>query len=359
MIATAQPNRLAAVMARDAHADGAFVYAVTSTGVYCRPSCASRRPKPANIRFFDLPEAARRSGFRPCRRCRPDEAAPADPQLAAVRRACVAIERNLASGDEGVPTLAALAAAAHLSPHHLQRVFTRLIGISPKAYADALRLARLKRGLKAGNGVADAVYDAGYGSASRVYERAGAQLGMTPATYARGGAGAKLAVAVAPSPLGQLLIAATARGVAAVYLGDDGARLMTELKREFPAATIRRDDDALRPWVDAIVRHLEGRLPHIDLPLDVRATAFQWRVWQALRAIPLGETRSYGDIARAIGAPKAVRAVGHACATNPVSILVPCHRVLRGDGGLGGYRWGLKRKKELIARERVHAGAST
>lgn len=339
-------QNLHALYAGDPAFDGAFVYAVTSTGVYCRPSCRSRRPKPENVRIFGTPAEAVRAGFRACRRCHPDDAKNRDPQLAALGRVCAAIDAA-----DTLPSLTELGEIAGLSPHHLQRVFTRRLGISPKAYGDARRLLRLKAGLKSGNGVADAVYAAGFGSASRVYERAAGQLGMTPATYAKGGAGAALSYAIAGGPLGKLLVAATARGVAAVYLGDSERALTAELAAEFPEAMRVRDDGRLTAELRAILRYLRNQAPPPALPLDVRATAFQRRVWQELQRIPLGQTRSYAEVAKAIGAPKAVRAVGHACATNPVSLLIPCHRVHRTDGGLGGYRWGLDRKEALLAAE--------
>jgi AraC family transcriptional regulator of adaptative response/methylated-DNA-[protein]-cysteine methyltransferase len=352
MIPTALPRsdeaRWRAVLDRDAASDGAFVYAVRSTGVFCRPSCPSRRPKRANVAFYDLPEAAAASGFRPCRRCRPETLDSRDPALRAVRKACRLIERQ----DEGVPTLATLGSAVGLSPWHLQRLFKRHLGISPRDYADARRLGRTRRALKDERNVGHAVYAAGYGSSSRLYERAADQLGMTPATYRKGGAGAEIFFATADSVLGRLLVAATASGVCFVALGDNDRTLVRELEAEFPAAVLAPDRKRLKPWLDATLRHLSGREPSLDLPLDVRATAFQWHVWQALRAIPAGETRTYSAIARALGQPKAARAVGRACATNPVSIAIPCHRAVREDGGLGGYRWGLKRKDALLTRER-------
>ena len=340
--------RWQAVLDRDAKSDGVFVYAVRSTGVFCRPSCPSRRPKRANVAFFDLPEAAAASGFRPCRRCRPEAVDSLDPALKAVRKACRLIERQ----DEGTPTLAALGRAVGLSPWHLQRLFKRHLGISPRDYADARRLGRTRRALKDEANVGHAVYAAGFGSSSRLYERAASQLGMTPATYRKGGAGAAIYYATADSVLGRLLVAATASGVCFVALGDGDRALSRALEAEFPAATIAEDRQRLKPWLDATLRHLSGREPALDLPLDVRATAFQWRVWQALRAIPAGETRSYRAIAESLGEPRAARAVGRACATNPVAIAIPCHRAVREDGGLGGYRWGLKRKDALLERER-------
>ena len=347
--------RYDAFMRRDRDADGDFVIAVTSTGIYCRPSCPARRPKRRNIRFYDLPEAAVAAGFRACKRCRPDRMDFADPQARAVRRAARAIEDHLADGPEGPPRLADLATAAGLSAHHLQRTFKRLVGLSPKDYAEARRTARLKAGLKAGNGVADAVYGAGYGSSSRVYEKAGRALGMTPGAYARGGPGADLRFAIARSRLGRVLVAATNKGVAAVYLGDGDAALKAELAAEYPKAALRRDEAALGRWVGALVRYLDGEPVHPDLPLDVRATAFQWRVWRELLAIPYGETRTYAEIAAALGRPKAARAVGRACATNEVSLAIPCHRVVSTSGGLQGYRWGVARKRALLEMEKAGA----
>ena len=339
----------ARVAARDASADGQFVYAVSSTGVYCRPSCPSRRPAPERVRFFLLPALAEAAGFRACKRCRPDRAPAADPRLAAVGRAL----RAIAESDDGIPTLAALSRAAAVSPHHLQRLFKGIVGLSPRKYAEALRLTRLKRGLKAGNGILDALYGAGFGSTSRLYEQAPSGLGMTPAAYARGGQGAGIAFALSPSPLGRLLVAATAKGVAMVALGDDDRALERELREEFPAAAIRRDDGGLAKTVSVVLAGLAGRTPARELPLDVKATAFQAQVWQALKAIPRGETRSYGEIAEKIGRPGAARAVARACATNPVALVIPCHRVVAQSGALAGYRWGVERKANILERERT------
>lgn len=338
------------VLARDVSMDGAFVYAVQSTGIYCRPSCPSRKPAPEKVRFFAVPEAAERAGFRACKRCRPREAPAAEPRLEAVRRACRAIETS----EDGIPTLTQLGRETGFSPHHLQRLFKAFVGISPRKYGEALRVERLKAGLKEGDGVAGALYGAGYGSASRLYEKAPAHLGMTPASYARGGRGAGIAFATADCPPalgGRLLVAATEKGVCMVALGDTDAGLESELRQEYPAADIKRGGD-LESRIEAILDHLSGAQPHIELPLDVRATAFQWQVWEGLRAIPKGETRSYKDIAAAIGKPGAARAVGRACATNPVAVIVPCHRAVSAKGKLTGYRWGLGRKKKLLARER-------
>jgi AraC family transcriptional regulator, regulatory protein of adaptative response / methylated-DNA-[protein]-cysteine methyltransferase len=347
--AVSDDERWNAVLGADARADGAFVYAVRSTGIYCRPSCPSRRPRRDMVSFFALPEAAERAGYRACRRCNPKDTRPRERALEAVRAAC----RYIDAQREGVVSLGELGRAVGLSPHHLQRVFTRAIGISPRAYADARRLGRVKGLLKAGNAVAGALYEAGYGSSSRLYERANGQLGMTPATYRRGGAGASIGYTIAPCALGRLLVAATERGICMVSLGDEEAHLVHELHHDFPAASIRRDDEALGRPLHALLNHLAGKEPRLELPLDVRATAFQWRVWQALRAIPYGEQRSYGEIAALLGRPKAARAVGRACALNPASLVIPCHRAVGRDGDLTGYRWGVERKATLLAKERA------
>ena len=341
-------ERWTAVLTRDPRFDGAFVYAVRTTGVFCRPVCPSRRPARANVRFFTGARAAERAGFRPCRRCRPERPGAA-PAVGAVTEAC----RLLDAAEETTPTLATLAAAVGLSPFHLHRTFKRLVGVTPRQYADSRRLARVKARLGAGDAVAGALYEAGYGAASRLYEKAPGQLGMTPGAYRKGGAGVAMAYTVTDCPLGRLLVAATERGVSALYFGDDDATLEAELGREYPAATIRRDDAALGAWLAPVLAHLEGAEPHLDLPTDVRATAFQRQVWEALRRIPYGAIRTYAEVAEAIGRPQASRAVARACATNPVSVIVPCHRVVRADGGLAGYRWGLARKRALLARERA------
>lgn len=335
------------VLARDRSADGRFVYAVASTGIYCRPSCASRRPKAGNVAFFDTPDAARRAGFRACRRCRPDDPAPADPWIDKIRRACV----YLANVD-GHPSLASLAARLGGSPYHLQRNFKRIVGVTPREFADAVRVGKVKRALRAGGDVTGAMFDAGYGSSSRFYERAGAKLGMSPTTYRRGGAGVAIAYAITGSPLGRLLVAATPRGVCSVTMGASDAELVRRLRAEYPAADVTADTKSLARWTSEIVAHLNGTRRRLELPLDIQATAFQWRVWQALSAIPYGETRTYGDIARAVGRPRAVRAVARACATNPVALAIPCHRVVPAAGGVGGYRWGTERKTAILARER-------
>ena len=337
-----------AVLGHDRAADGLFVYAVRSTGVYCRPSCPSRRPRRDRVAFFETTDAARAAGFRACRRCRPDEIA--DPWVEKIRRACV----HLANVD-GHPSLASLAARLGGSPYHLQRNFKRLVGVTPREYAEACRLRRVKRGLRQATDITGAMFDAGYGSSSRFYERAVPKLGMSPSAYRRGGAGMHIRYAIVDSPngvLGRLLVAATSRGVCVVAMGASDADLMRALGREYPAATLAADSGAIARWTRMILAHLAGRQPRLDLPLDIQATAFQWQVWQALAAIPYGETRTYGDVARAIGRPRAVRAVARACATNPVALAIPCHRVLPAEGDTGGYRWGVARKKALLSSER-------
>ncbi|WP_420563660.1 bifunctional DNA-binding transcriptional regulator/O6-methylguanine-DNA methyltransferase Ada [Thalassobaculum sp.] len=339
--------RYRVVVARDKSFDGAFIVAVRTTGVYCRPYCPSRTPKRENVSFFQTPEQARSAGYRACRRCKPDESAAPDPRLDAVRAACRAIE----SAEDECPSLEALGTAAGLSPFHLQRSFKAVMGISPRQYWDARRLGKLKENLKSGEGVAMALYGAGYGSSSRLYEKAGAQLGMTPASYGKGGAGAVIAYAFADTSLGRVIVGATKTGICFVGIGDTDEALVEELRGDFPNATLAADPGGLGETLGEVAGMLEGREPHVDLPLDIRGTAFQRQVWQALTDIPMGETRTYADLAAAIGRPKAIRAVGSACANNPVSLIVPCHRAIGTDGTLRGYRWGLDRKRRLIDTE--------
>jgi AraC family transcriptional regulator, regulatory protein of adaptative response / methylated-DNA-[protein]-cysteine methyltransferase len=336
-----------AVLARDARQDGRLIYAVSSTGIFCRPSCPSRRPRRSNVAFFAEPVAARAAGFRPCRRCRPEEAAPSSLE-ARVRAAQSYLD---AHAGERV-TLRRLADATGTSPHHLQRAFKRLVGLSPREYAQARRADRLRSLLESGESVSAATYAAGFGSSSRVYEGSDAQLGMTPGAYRRGGRGVRIRFTIVPCPLGQLLVAGTERGVCAVMLGDADAALEQALAARFPAATHERAGVELDEWVSAVLNGLDGRTDAAAPPLDVQATEFQWRVWRALGRIPAGETRTYREVAAQIGRPSAVRAVGGACADNPVALIIPCHRVVRSDGGLGGYAWGIERKRRLLDRER-------
>jgi AraC family transcriptional regulator of adaptative response/methylated-DNA-[protein]-cysteine methyltransferase len=343
--------RMRALQSRDRAADGVFVYGVRSTGIYCRPSCPSRKPKPEQVVFFPLPEAAEQNGFRECRRCRPRTVNLRDPRTQAVAKVCREIESRLSEANETPVTLSALSAPIGMSPHQLERAFRSVMGITPRQYADAQRMRRLKSQLKKGDNVTTALYDAGFGSSSRLYERAPSQLGMTPATYRQGGAGMRVNYTTVDSPLGRLLVAATDRGISALYLGESDAKLESALQKEYPRAEIRRDRNGMEGWVTKILAHLRGREPNLDLPTDVQATAFQRRVWEELRRIPYGTTRTYSQVARAIGQPAAIRAVARACATNPVSVVVPCHRVVRGDGSLAGYRWGVERKRALLEHE--------
>jgi AraC family transcriptional regulator of adaptative response/methylated-DNA-[protein]-cysteine methyltransferase len=337
----------AAVVGRDRRFDGRFVYAVRSTGVYCRPSCPSRRPSAVNVVFFGDASGAEQAGYRACKRCRPRANGAPAGATAAVREAAAFID---AHADERI-TLAALARETGVSPFHLQRVFRRELGVSPREYQQARRLDRLRAQLRRGETVSRATYDAGFGSPSRVYEQA-ARLGMTPALYRRGGEGLRIRFAIVPSPLGQLLVGATANGVCTVNLGDTDAQLERRLRAEFPRALVERDGDgSLAELTGRVVAHIRGDGPAHDLPLDVRGTAFQQQVWRALLAIPYGETRSYAEVAAAIGRPTATRAVARACATNPVAVVIPCHRVVRSDGGLGGYAGGVERKERLLVVE--------
>ena len=335
------------VLAREVCSNERFVYAVRSTGVYCRPGCPSKRPRRENVMFFPVPDAAEKAGFRPCRRCRPQSARPGSSQLDMIGKACHLMEQRA----EMPVTLAALGKELDVSPYHLERTFKRFLGITPREYADALRLERLKSSLREERDVTTALYEAGYGSSRGLYERAPKHLGMTPATYRRGGRGMEISYTTAHSPLGRLLVGRTERGICAVSLGDSDDTLEQELRAEYFEATIRRDNARLGLWVSALVAHLCGSRPQLELPLDVRATAFQRRVWQELRKIPYGETRSYSQIARALGQPKAARAVANACAANPAALVIPCHRVVRDGGESGGYRWGAERKQALLSRE--------
>jgi AraC family transcriptional regulator of adaptative response/methylated-DNA-[protein]-cysteine methyltransferase len=352
--------RWQAVHVRDKRADGNFVYAVRSTGIYCKPSCPSRKPRREHVDFFVLPAAAEQKGFRACKRCKPQLARAHDRRTDAVARVCREIDQQLQSADglatggkrsDSHLTLPILSKGAGMSAHQLERAFRRVMGISPRQYADTQRMKLLKSRLKKGDDVTTALYEAGFGSSSRLYERAPAQLGMTPAAYRQGGLGMEIHYTVVNSPRGRMLVGATARGISAVYLGSDDVPLETALREEYPRAEIRRDRNGMRDWVGRILEHLRGHEPNLDLPTDVQATAFQRRVWEELRKIPYGATRTYSEVARTIGQPSATRAVARACATNPVSVVVPCHRVVREDGNLAGYRWGLERKRELLEQE--------
>ncbi len=344
-------RRWQAVLARDGTLDGMFVFAVSSTGIFCRPSCPAKRPRRQNVSFFDHALQAEQAGYRACLRCRP-KAVDGNPQSALVRAMCRYIEQNI----EDRLTLSLLAKEFRRSSFHLQRTFKSVLGVSPKAYIDAVRLRQVKQNLQAGNDVTTALYAAGYGSSSRLYERTAAQLGMTPEKYRRGAVAAVVRYTIANSPLGRMLIAATDKGICAIQFADSDQQLQQGLIREFPFAVRRRDDAAMSEWQENLARLIQGQETNPSLPLDIRATAFQHRVWEALQRIPRGETRSYSAVAKKIGMPKATRAVARACATNPVAVAIPCHRVVRQDGELGGYRWGIERKEQLLAMEK-RAGA--
>lgn len=338
-----------AVLSRDAASDGRFVYAVKTTGIYCRPTCPSRRPKRGNVEFYGQASAAEAAGFRPCRRCTPQDAVA--PRDGLVQRAVEHLDAHLRREAEEPLTLEQLAKAVGGSPYHLQRSFKAALGVSPKQYLAGRRQQRLRRQLSRQPTVTDAIYAAGYGSGSRVYEQTDALLGMTPSTYRRGGAGLEIRYTLTDCALGRLLVASTERGVCAISLGDDDRRLVEELQGEFPRAACIPADDALRETVAAVLASLQGREPAGGLQMDLRGTAFQLTVWQALRRIPRGQTASYQEVAETIGRPKAARAVAGACAANRLAVVVPCHRVIRGDGALGGYRWGKERKEQLLREE--------
>ncbi len=342
--------RWKAVATRDAEADGRFVYAVRTTGIFCRPTCGSRRPKRENVTFYETSREAGAAGYRACLRCRPDQARSGPGP----RSGDQAVRRTLAYIDDrpgAVPPLAELAHAAGLSPAQLQRTFSRLVGVSPRAYAQARRRERLKAGLRQGQQVGRAGWDAGYGSSRQLYEQGADALGMPPAAYRAGAKGQTIRYTVVETAAGRLLLAATARGLCAAWFGRNDAELVAALAAEYPEAERRRDDQALEAMAAAVRRHLEDGVPLARVPLDVGGTPFAREVWNRLQAIPYGETRTYGDVARAVGRPGAARAVGAACAANQVAIIIPCHRVIRADGSGGGYRWGEDRKRALLARE--------
>lgn len=338
--------RWPALASRDPAADGAFVYAVVTTGVYCRPTCPSRLARPENIRFYATPEEAAAAGFRPCRRCRPDGRSPAAEQAAVVAALCRRIEAA-----EGQPGLAELADSVGWSPYHLHRTFKAVTGLTPRAYGAAQRAARVRRALVHQASVTDAMYDAGYASSGRFYAESGAILGMTPGRYRAGGRDTEIRFAVARCSLGALLVARTDVGICAISLGDDPDALVRELEDRFPEASLAGGDAAFEQQVAQVVAFVEAPRIGLELPLDIRGTAFQQRVWETLRAIPPGETLSYSEVAERIGAPGSARAVAGACAANALAVAIPCHRVVRNDGGLSGYRWGVERKRALLDKE--------
>lgn len=350
--ALTDPAMRAAVKAKDPTMDGRFVYGVLTTGVFCRPSCPARPARPENLRFFPDAAAAAKAGFRPCKRCKPEQIGAFGANAAAMADLAVFIEAH----SDVALTLKALGARAELSPTHTQRAFKEVFGLSPKAFQDAVRARRFKARLKAGDDVAGAMAEAGYGSASRGHQAAARHLGMTPKAYRSGGAGETIAYATRDTVLGLVLMAATENGVCAVQFGSDAEALRAQLADEFPNATLTlstaSDGPELDAWMTALAQHLSEGAPKPELPLDLRGTAFQMRVWRFLIGLETGEAVSYGEAAQRIGAPKAVRAVASACARNRVAVLVPCHRVLRGDGSLGGYRWRVERKRALLDLER-------
>jgi AraC family transcriptional regulator, regulatory protein of adaptative response / methylated-DNA-[protein]-cysteine methyltransferase len=341
-----------AVENRDASRDGTFVYGVMTTGVYCRPSCSSRRPLRKNVRFFATTEEAERAGLRACKRCRPTGAGGN-----VLNQVVHELARQLEAEPEQTISLEQLAKRAGYSPFHLQRSFKAIMGSSPKEYQTAARVRRLKTELRNESPVADAIYQAGFGSGSRVYEKADGHLGMTPSEYRSGGKGLTISYASGHTPLGLMMIGATDRGICFLQFGEADLELETALKQQFPAATLQPMPDTYKKqfdsWMTALNRHLRGLEPQLDLPLDVRGTAFQLIVWRYLQKLPYGEVRSYSEVATAIGRPSAARAVAQACATNSVALLIPCHRVVRGTGELGGYRWGMQRKRVLLDTERA------
>lgn len=343
--------RWKALASRDGAADGTFVYGVTSTGVFCRPSCPSRRPRADRVRFFDTPAEAKQAGFRACKRCKPEMAGLLTPGIDAVRRASAYLTTH---ADQTV-TLDRLARVAAMSPHHLQRRFKAIVGLSPREFQSAVRAGRLRTSLRDGRDVTTAIYEAGYGSPSRVYEAAPTGKGMSLSNYRRGGAGMQIRYSMFTSPIGEVLVAATENGVCSVKIGDSASTLVRDLKREYPSADLSAEERPRSEWTKAIARHLRGDTPSLDLPIDVRATAFQWQVWRELQRIPYGETREYAEVAKRIGKPTAARAVARACATNPVALVVPCHRVVPASGGTGGYRWGSGRKEQLLVTEQRRA----
>jgi AraC family transcriptional regulator, regulatory protein of adaptative response / methylated-DNA-[protein]-cysteine methyltransferase len=344
MTATNANQKWSMVLAHDAKADGRFVYAVKSTGVFCCPSCPSRRPRRENVEFFNSPAQAQQAGYRACRRCTPLER---NPQSQKVEAACRYIDENL----DITLSLTAISRHVAISPFHFQRMFKRMLGISPREYQQARRAGKFREALLTDGSVTEAIYEAGFSSSSRAYESVPAQLGMTPSAFRRGGEGVEIRCTVVSTELGKLLVATTARGVCSVRFGESEAALLRELKKDFSAAEIHRDDQQLEPVAAQIKQLLSGSAAPLNIPLDLRGTAFQQMVWKELRRIPAGQTRSYTDIAKTIGKPKAVRAVANACGSNPVALVVPCHRVVQKNGSLAGYRWGVKRKAALLGKE--------
>ncbi|RKH04225.1 bifunctional DNA-binding transcriptional regulator/O6-methylguanine-DNA methyltransferase Ada [Corallococcus carmarthensis] len=348
--ATLGDPRWAAVVARDGAADGRFFYSVRTTGVFCRPSCGARTPRPENVGFHSTVTAAEQAGFRACRRCKPGE-----PSLAVKHADRVAELCRFIQASEQMPSLEELAERAGLSPYHLHRVFKAATGLTPKGYAAAQRAERIRTGLTKRGSVTEAIYDAGFNSSGRFYETSSQVLGMTPTNFRAGGANTEIRFAIAECSLGPILVATSDRGVCAILMGDDPDALAKDLQDRFPQATLVGGDAKFEQLVAKVVGFVEAPGVGLDLPLDVRGTAFQQRVWQALCEIPAGKTASYTDIAERIGSPKSVRAVAQACGANALAVVIPCHRVVRNDGALSGYRWGVERKRALLDREAEHA----
>jgi len=344
--ATVNDPRWGAVVARNPAADGTFFYSVKTTGVYCRPSCAARLPRPENVRFHATCADAEQAGFRPCKRCKPNQRPLVEQHAAKVAEICRLIEDA-----ETVPGLKDLASHAGLSTYHFHRVFKAVTGLTPKAYAVAHRVKRVRRELDRSGTVTEAIFDAGYNSNGRFYQKSDAVLGMTPTNYRAGGANTKIWFAIGECSLGSILVATSERGVCAILLGEDPDALARDLQDRFPRANLIGGDKAFEQLVAKVIGFVEAPALGLDLPLDVRGTAFQQRVWQALRKIPVGSTASYTDIAKRIGSPNSVRAVAQACAANALAVAIPCHRVVKNDGALSGYRWGVERKRELLKRE--------
>jgi AraC family transcriptional regulator of adaptative response/methylated-DNA-[protein]-cysteine methyltransferase len=340
-----------AVVRRDRQADGTFVYSVRSTGVFCRPGCSSRTPRPENVGFHANAQDAIRAGFRPCQRCRPEQSS--NPYAESVAAVCRAIESAIAAGDP-VPHLETLAAQVGLSQFHLHRQFRAATGLTPRQYANACRSKQMLKHLKGGSTVTESIYETGFSSSSRFYHAAANTLGMTPTEFRKGGQNTAITYAIGSSSMGMILVARSTRGICAILMGDTEETLLVDLQQRFPQALLVPGDADFSETLEKVVAWTEQpRNSHIDLPLDIRGTAFQQRVWQALQAIPVGETASYAEIAQRIGNPGSVRAVAQACASNALAMAIPCHRVLRSDGALSGYRWGVERKKELLRREQT------
>ncbi len=337
-----------AVLSRDASFDGAFVFAVRSTGIYCRPSCPARRPGREQVVFFPGSVEAEQSGFQACQRCQPREAGPS-PKARLVDQVCRYIDANL----QRKLTLPTLSAQVGLSPYHFHRIFKRVLGISPREYVEARRLAKMKRYLRNGETVNDSLYNAGFSSRSRVYENVPGGFGVNPGEFRRGGEGLEIRYGIVDSPLGRLLVAVTDRGVCGVCIGDSDSFVERTLAEDYPAATLERADETMKEWTGAFAKYFDRGHFALSLPLDVKATAFQSRVWKIIQSIPWGKTTTYSRIAKELGKPEASRAVARACATNPVAIIIPCHRVIGKDGSLRGYRWGTKRKQALLKLEQA------